>query len=206
MTTAINIATARGTVHALWDAPSDLDPRAAVLMVGGGDGGFDGPAEALYPTLADDFGARGLGTLRLDFRIHKFPNDVDEGVHDVLAGLEWLRGQGIDAVGLVGHSFGGAVVIEAAARDASVGAVVTLATQTAGAMNVARIAPRPLLFIHGLADIRLAPRCSEMLYAMAGEPKLLVLIPDATHSLRQARQVIRERVVEFIARAFEEHR
>ncbi|MDA0271477.1 MAG: dienelactone hydrolase family protein [Chloroflexi bacterium] len=201
MTDAIDIATARGTVHTLWDAPSDLDPTAAVLMVGGGDGGFDGLAEALYPTLAEDFVARGMGTLRLDFRIHKFPNDPDDGAHDVIAGLEWLRGQGIEAVALVGHSFGGAVVIEAAARDASVAAVVTLATQTAGAMNVARIAPRPLLLIHGLADIRLAPRCSEMLYAMAGEPKSLVLIPDATHSLRQVRQEVRERVLEFISAA-----
>lgn len=198
MTEPITIPTARGDVLALWDAPA-RPPRAAAVLVGGGDGGFDGPAEALYPTLAEDLVALGLGVLRLDFRIHRFPNDVDEGVHDVLAGLDWLQGQGVEAAGLVGHSFGGAVVIEAAAQAPSVGAVVTLATQTAGAQRVALVAPRPLLLIHGLEDVRLSPRCSELLYGMAGEPKSLVLIPGATHSLRQAREDVRTRVLDFLA-------
>ncbi|GMU40842.1 MAG: hypothetical protein AMXMBFR23_17080 [Chloroflexota bacterium] len=198
MTEPITIPTARGDVLALWDAPAG-PPRAAAVLVGGGDGGFDGPAEALYPTLAEDLVPLGLGVLRLDFRIHRFPNDVDEGVHDVLAGLDWLQGQGVEAAGLVGHSFGGAVVIEAAAQAPSVGAVVTLATQTAGAQRVALVAPRPLLLIHGLEDVRLSPRCSELLYGMAGEPKSLVLIPGATHSLRQAREDVRTRVLDFLA-------
>lgn len=197
MTTTISIPTDRGLIDARWDAPASA-PRIAVLLVGGGDGGFDGPAEALYPTLAEDFAARGLGTLRLDFRIHRFPNDVDEGAYDVLAGLRWLAAQGVEQVALVGHSFGGAVVIEAAAHDASVAAVVTLATQTAGAQNVALIAPRPLLLIHGLDDARLSPRCSQLLYGMAGDPRSLVLIPGATHSLRQAREEVRTRILEFV--------
>ncbi|MFA7250357.1 MAG: alpha/beta hydrolase [Dehalococcoidia bacterium] len=200
MTTTISIPTDRGLIDARWDAPASA-PRGAVLLVGGGDGGFDGPAEALYPTLAEDFAARGLGTLRLDFRIHRFPNDVDEGAYDVLAGLGWLATQGVEQVALVGHSFGGAVVIEAAAHDASVSAVVTLATQTAGAQNVALVAPRPLLLIHGLDDVRLSPRCSELLYGMAGDPRSLVLIPGATHSLRQAREEVRARILGFVVDA-----
>lgn len=197
MTEPITIPTARGDVQALWDAPAE-SPRLAAILVGGGDGGFDGPAEALYPTLADDLTARGIGTLRLDFRIHRFPNDVDEGVHDLLAGLAWLEERGVEVAGLAGHSFGGAVVIEAAAQAPSVGAVVTLATQTAGAQRVALVAPRPLLLIHGLDDVRLSPRCSELLYGMAGEPKSLVLIPGATHSLRQAREQVRTLVRDFL--------
>lgn len=204
MTTTISIPTDRGVIDARWDAPPNA-PRGAVLLVGGGDGGFDGPAEALYPTLAEDFAARGLGTLRLDFRIHRFPNDVDEGAYDVLAGLRWLATQGAEQVALVGHSFGGAVVIEAAAQDASVAAVVTLATQTAGAQNVALVAPRPLLLIHGLDDVRLSPRCSQLLYGMAGDPRSLVLIPGATHSLRQAREEVRTRILEFVQSALEEN-
>ena len=200
MTTTISIPTDRGAIDARWDAPAN-PPRGAVLLVGGGDGGFDGPAEALYPALAEDFAARGLGTLRLDFRIHRFPNDVDEGAYDVLAGLRWLAMRGVEKVALVGHSFGGAVVIEAAAQDASVAAVVTLATQTAGAQNVALVAPRPLLLIHGLDDVRLSPRCSQLLYGMAGDPRSLVLIPGATHSLRQAREEVRTRILEFVVSA-----
>ncbi len=200
MSEPIAIPTARGTVQALWDVPAD-PPRAAVVLVGGADGGFDGPAEALYPTLAADLVALGIGALCLDFRIHRFPNDVDEGAHDLLAGLAWLEERGVEIAGLVGHSFGGAVVIEAATRAPSVSAVVTLATQTAGAQRVALVSPRPLLLVHGLDDVRLSPRCSELLYGMASDPKSLVLIPGATHSLRQAREEVRTRVLDFLVAA-----
>ena len=196
----ITIPSPRGPVDALWDTPEVAESnggRDAVLLVGGADGGFDGPAEAVYPTLVEDFVAAGVACLRVDFRVRKFPNDVDEGVHDVKAGLTWLAEQGVERVVLVGHSFGGAVVIDAAARVPFVAGVLTLATQTAGAMRVGEIAPRPILLVHGTDDIRLPPRCSEMLYEMAGEPRELVLIEGATHSLRQAREQLRTLVREF---------
>jgi fermentation-respiration switch protein FrsA (DUF1100 family) len=47
--------------------------------------------------------------------------------------------------------------------------------------EVARIAPRPLLLIHGLNDLTIAPRESERLYAAAGEPKELWLVEGAGH-------------------------
>ena len=200
MTTPLTIPSPRGPVDARWDVPDAAateGARDAVLLVGGADGGFEGPAEAVYPTLVEDFVAAGVACLRVDFRVHKFPNDVDEGVRDVKAGLAWLEEQGVERVVLVGHSFGGAVVIDAAARVPLVAGVVTLATQTAGAMRVDEIAPRPILLVHGTADIRLPPRCSEMLYELAGEPRELVLIEGATHSLRQAREQVRGLVREF---------
>ena len=175
--------------------------RPAVIMVGGGDGGLDGPAEAIYPTLAEDLLARGIGTLRLDFRIHQFPGPMEDGVLDVCAGIEELTRRGVGRVGLLGHSFGGAVVIEAAARDLDgrVASVVTLAAQTAGAQRVAEVAPRPVLFVHGLADTRLSPDCSRLLHQLAGEPKRLELLEGATHSLRQRREDVRQMVVEWFA-------
>jgi hypothetical protein len=168
---------------------------AAVVMVGGGDGGLDGPAEAIYPTLGADLAERGIATLRLDFRIHQFPGDVDEGVHDLLVGARYLAGLGIARLGVLGHSFGGAVVIEAAAREPAITSVATLATQTAGAQRVGELAPRPLLLVHGLADTRLSPDCSRLLYRLAGEPKRLELLEGATHSLRQRREDVRGLVV-----------
>lgn len=199
----ISIATARGPVAARFTAPVThaASSARAVLLVGGADGGFDGPAEALYPTLAEDFAALGVATLRLDFRVHRFPNDVEEGVHDLLAGLQWLAERGFVRVVLVGHSFGGAVVIEGAVRASSaasnVAGVVTLATQTGGAERVESLAPRPILLIHGRDDVRLSPAGSEILYRYAGEPKELLLLDGATHSLRQAREVVRARVREW---------
>jgi pimeloyl-ACP methyl ester carboxylesterase len=200
MSLELEIPTARGPVRALFDRPPE-GGRAAVLLVGGADGGFDGPAEALYPTLVEDLAALGIGALRLDFRIHRFPNDPDEGVHDLLHGIGALEERGIERIGLVGHSFGGAVVIEAGIRAASVSCVATLSTQTAGAQRVALLAPKPLLLVHGLEDIRLSPDCSRMLHRMAGEPKRLVLLEGATHSLRQRREDVRRLLVEW----FNEH-
>lgn len=194
MSTELSIPTSRGAIAARYDAPA-TGRRAAALLVGGADGGFDGPAEALYPDLVADLAAIGCGTLRLDFRIHRFPNDPEEGVFDVLAGIDYLAGEDVDRVALVGHSFGGAVVIEAGVRDRRVVCVATLATQTAGAQRVAELAPTPLLLIHGRADIRLSAEGSRLLYEHAGEPKRLELIDGATHSLRQGRSDVRQLLV-----------
>ena len=200
MAETIEIPSARGPVTCAYHPPAAAG-GAVVLMVGGGDGGLDGPAERIYPTLAGDFAEVGIGALRLDFRIHQFPGDVEQAVHDVEVGLRYLAGEGVQRAGLLGHSFGGAVVIEAGARDGGDGlavpSVATLATQTAGAQRVPELAPRPVLFVHGLADRRLSPDCSRMLHDVAGEPKRLVLYEDATHSLRQRRDELRRLLVDW---------
>ena len=46
---------------------------------------------------------------------------------------------------------------------------------------VARIAPRPLLLIHGMADDTIPPHDSQLLYDAAGQPKQLWLVPGAAH-------------------------
>jgi len=186
----MEIASERGGVRC---ALHWVDGAASgVVMVGGGDGGLEGPAEALYPTLGEDLAGLEIATLRVDFRVHRLRGDGEEGVADVLAGVRYLIEQGIERVGVLGHSFGGAVVIEAAAEEPLIRSVVTLATQTAGAQRVGEIAP--LLLVHGLDDVRLSPDCSRMLHRMAGEPKQLVLLEGATHSLRQRREDVRELV------------
>jgi dienelactone hydrolase len=199
MSERLELLSARGPIPVLFDAVEGA--TTAVAMVGGADGGFEGPAEALYPTLVEDFAARGIASLRLDFRIHKFPNDVDEGVYDLLHGIGALEERGVRRIGLVGHSFGGAVVIEAGIRAPSVAAVATLATQTAGAQRTPELAPTPLLLVHGRDDTRLSPECSQLLFDLAGEPRRLELLDGATHSLRQRREEVRRLLLEW----FEAH-
>ncbi|MCX6022566.1 MAG: alpha/beta hydrolase [Chloroflexi bacterium] len=195
--TLVSIPSSRGEIAAMWHAV----PGAAsgLLMVGGFDGGFDGPAEAIFPTLAADFAERGVASLRLDFRLHTSPGNVEECTHDALAGLAWLEAQGVRRVALIGHSFGAAVVITAGAQHPSVVTVVTLAAQTFGTRPVNRISPRPLLLVHGGADDRLPPACSEYLYARALEPKRLVILEGATHSLRQRRAELRTLLTDWLA-------
>lgn len=186
----VRIETERGPISCLYHR--GRRGGGAVVWVGGTDGGFDGPADAIYADLAEDLVEDGIGSLRLDFRRRDAPGIVPEGAHDVLAGVAFLKGEGVGKIGLVGHSFGGAVVITAAALSPDVSAVVTLSTQTAGTAPAPRVAPRPLLLVHGELDRRLPPECSEYVYERAGQPKELVILKGAKHSLRQRRRELRE--------------
>lgn len=47
--------------------------------------------------------------------------------------------------------------------------------------DIARIAPRPILIIHGGKDSVVDPRDATLLYAAAQEPKELLLLPNADH-------------------------
>jgi pimeloyl-ACP methyl ester carboxylesterase len=188
-------------VRAIYHQPGE--DGAVVLCVGGFDGGFDGPADGLFPALGEDLAPHGIGVLRVDFRDRRAPGIVADGASDVRAAIEECRRRGVRRFGLVGHSFGGAVMITVGAATPEVETVVTLSTQTAGALDAPKLAPRPLLLIHGLDDIRLSPDCSRYIHAIAGEPKRLVLLPGARHSLRQnaaeVRRLVREWLVENLA-------
>lgn len=167
-------------------------------MVGGTDGGLDGPADRLYPDLAQDLLPHGIATLRLDFRQHIAPGIVEEGVQDVLCGASYLKENGAREIALVGHSFGAAVVITAGAVNEEVKAVACLSAQSAGTGLVHKLTPRPLLLVHGQEDRRLPPACSEYIFARAGEPKQLILLPKGRHSLRQCREEVRQILVQWL--------
>lgn len=72
---------------------------------------------------------------------------------------------------------------------------------------VARIAPRPLLIIHGGRDAVTPVDHAYQLFSAAGEPKELWIIPEARHcgAYFVDRQLYVERVAGFLADAFEGH-
>jgi dienelactone hydrolase len=159
-----------------------------VLWVGGIGGGWDTPAKHLYPRLAERLQQNGIGSLRIRFRN---PSDLEEAVHDVLTGLGYLEQEGVERVGLVGHSFGGAVVIEAAATTPRSRAVVTLATQSYGTDRVGELnSDCALLLIHGTRDSVLAPANSQYVHRLAHEPKRLQLYGGAAHGLDEAAEEV----------------
>jgi dienelactone hydrolase len=121
-----------------------------------------------------------VSSLRLCYR---HPNVLPECALDVLAGVVYLTQGGAQPMVLVGHSFGGAVVITAGALHEHVAGVVALAPQTYGARLAGQLAPRPLLVVHGKADTRLPYTCGVQIYDWAQEPKQLVLYEGAEHRL-----------------------
>ena len=162
-------------------APAD----AASLWVFGAGGGLGGPAGGVYERLGGRFRERGVTSLQLDYR---HPGRLDACVLDVLLGIGYLGTRGVSRVVLVGHSFGGAVVVTAGVASEAVIAVAALSSQTYGAGAVGALSPKPLLLIHGEADEVLPDACSRDLYERAGQPKRLLLYTECRHGLDQCRE------------------
>ena len=160
---------------------------AGVLWVFGAGGGWGGPAGGLYPRLARELLSDGVTSIEIAYR---YPGDIVPCVLDVLMGVGCLEAMGRKRVVLVGHSFGGAVVITAGTQTPNVKAVAALSTQSAGAESVAVLQGKPVLFMHGGADEVLPDRCSRDLYARAGEPKKLLLYPGCRHGLDDCREEV----------------
>jgi len=173
----VKIATTRGTITLLLH--SAPDKGRAVLCVSGAVGGFDGPS-MLYARLGLEMPKRGLTVARLDYRA---PNEFGECLVDAMAALTFLGGTGNRRVALIGHSFGGAVAINAGTLSPIVTTVIALSSQLAGAHVVGELAPKPLLLIHGGADRILPHESSQALYERAGEPKTLKILPGVGHGL-----------------------
>ena len=158
----------------------------AVLWVFGSGGGLGGPAGGLYERLGSCIAAEGLAaSFQLDYRK---PAHLPACVQDVLLGVEYLNSIGHDRIILVGHSFGGAVVISAGVRSTNVIGVAALSSQTVGAGEVGDLSPKPLFVAHGEDDEILPWSCSAAIFHNAGEPKTLKLYPNCRHGLDGCRE------------------
>ena len=172
------LRTDRGDIQAiLHQAP---EAQHGVIWVGGARGGCGRPGHGAYARLADVLRRDRISSLRLSYR---HPNVLSECALDIMAGVAYLTSCRAQSVALVGHSFGGAVVMTAGALHAHVAGVVALAPQTSGAQLAGQLAPRPLLLVHGKADTRLPYSCGVQMYHWAQEPKQLVLYEGAEHRL-----------------------
>jgi alpha/beta superfamily hydrolase len=173
----LHLRTTRGVIPLIMHAAKNAS--RAVLCVSGAIGGFDGPA-MLYARLGLIFPRLGLAVARMNYRE---PNQFDECLLDTLAALTFLKGMKHERAALIGHSFGGAVAINAGTISPVATTVVAVSSQLAGAQMVGELAPKPLLLIHGTADTVLPDQCSRMLYERAGEPRMLKLFEGADHRL-----------------------
>lgn len=220
-----------------WFVPGAEPLRGTVIFCHGHAGSLD-PDLIYVPA----FHQHGYNVLQFDFRAH----GRSEGRHvsmgfyerlDLLGATDYLLERGIERVGVLGFSMGGAVAISTAAQCPAIAAVVSDGgfarigpTLQIGLIQqgvpcwVARIAapiivrlvgwrlacdlsaadplrwisrpsPRPLLLIHGGRDVYVPPTEIERLYAVAGAPKELWIVPEAEH-----RQVHRSRPQEYMAR------
>lgn len=175
------IPTEHGPIEArLFDAGST---KSGAIFVGANAGVFDSPANGLYARLGADLSRGGISCLWIRGRE---PDDMSCATEGLRSAVGALLARGIARIGLVGHAFGGATVLRAAEAVREVRAVVALSIEIAGAEAMTRTASRPILFVHGTADERVAPSVSLDLYRLAREPKEIRLIDGAGHALDES--------------------
>lgn len=196
----VKLDTQRGEIVCRYYSSNTHNPASvAVVYVTGVGGGWGTPAIGLYPRLCCSLARIGIDGLRVRYR---HPTDLLESVFDTLAGIAFLRKEHrIKAIGLVGHSFGGAVVIQAAVQASDiVSTLVTLATQSYGAAHVISKLKHgtSALMIHGSDDKVLPAYCSEEVYQKAHDPKQIVLWEGAGHGLDEVSEEVYELVYDWL--------
>ncbi len=154
----------------------------AIIWVFGAGGGFGGPAGGVYTRLGEQLAPAGLGSLCVAYR---HPGHLAPCVDDVRAAIDYLHTRAVTRILLVGHSFGGAVVIQAGLACHLVAGVAALSSQSYGTQGVEKLSPRPLLLIHGESDEILPARSSQDIFRRAQQPKELILYPGCRHGLDQ---------------------
>ena len=188
--------TLEGLLTFLWHGDPGAD--RVVLMCGGAMGGLLGPASGLYHALGDTLAAQGLGAIRVGYRR---PNDLPACVLDVAGAADLAHRNGARRFVVIGHSFGGAVAINAGCMlRPMVAGVVTLSTQSAGCEQAAALR-RPLLLLHGDRDELLPVMASQAVQAMAGGGELEVL-PGTGHLLLEVADHLRTRLRAWIDEVF----
>jgi pimeloyl-ACP methyl ester carboxylesterase len=194
----LEIYTLHGLLTVLWHGPRDA--HDVVVACGGGMGSLLGPADGIYHALGCELADHhGIATMRVGYRK---PNDLSRCVHDVAAAADLASRSGARGFVVIGHSFGGAVAIQAGiVLGAHCRGVVTLSTQSAGCEHASDLGDTPLLLLHGTDDEILPPETSSVVQMLAGHGEV-VLLPGAGHLLTQAAPELRERLSAWIPERF----
>jgi dienelactone hydrolase len=194
----LEIYTLHGLLSVLWHGPRTA--HDVVVTCGGGMGGMLGPAGGLYHALGCELAdAHEIATMRVGYRK---PNDLSRCVHDVAAAADLASRSGARGFVVIGHSFGGAVAIQAGiVLGAHCRGVVTLSTQSAGCEHASELGDTPLLLLHGTDDEILPPETSTVVQMLAGHGEV-VLLPGAGHLLTEAATELRERLSVWIPERF----
>jgi hypothetical protein len=177
----LELYTMTGLLTVLWHGPRPCE--RVVIACGGGMGSLLGPAEGLYHDLGTAFASEGIATLRVGYRK---PNDLGRCVQDLAAAAQLAYQHGGRRFVTMGHSFGGAVAIQAGIvlGQHAVG-VVTLSTQSAGCEDASELGDTPLLLLHGDRDEILPPETSMIVRGLTGHGEVVIL-PGAGHLLLEA--------------------
>lgn len=196
----VEIYTMEGLLQIMWHgAPGATD---VALMCGGAMGGMLGPGRSLYLELGLELAAEGRAAMAVGYRK---PGDLTRCLLDTCAAADLALRNGAERFAILGHSFGGAVAIQAASTfTAHTAGVITYATQSAGCEEAARIGDTPLLLLHGERDSILGPENSMMVQTLAGTGEVRTF-PDTDHLMAEAADEIAEITGTWVRERFSAH-
>jgi fermentation-respiration switch protein FrsA (DUF1100 family) len=218
----VHFASRDGTRLHGWFIPAVGDTRGVVLHVHGNGGhvGFNLDAVLWLP-------AEHYAVFMFDYRAYGLsasaPPNPRALMEDTQAAIAYLKSRpdidasrllilaqslgGNNAVAALAHGgFDGiaGVVLDATfhsykaiAHDKFPGGGLLVSDDYSASRLIHRLAPIPLLFLHGDRDEVVPFKHSHRLFACAGEPKRLIVIPGAVHLEAVFRPEIRAKVLEF---------
>lgn len=202
----IPVGSAGEKLHGWW-IPASGPETAVMLYLHGNGANIGANAEQ-----ANRFRQIGLSVLLIDYRGYgRSPGSPNEQqvYEDAEAGWQYLtqvRQVQPQRLFLYGHSLGGAIAIHLALQQPDAAGLIVQASFTSMRQMVDYEMPRsifpidllltqkfdsisrvselkmPLLYIHGLNDLRVPARMSQQLYDASPDPKQLYLVPDAGHN------------------------
>ena len=199
-TRLMEIYTFEGLLSIWWHG--EPDATDVVLMMGGASGGVLGPGRALYLELGRRMATEGRAAMAVDYRR---PGDIDRCLLDTTAAADLGVRNGAERFCLLGHSFGGAVAIQAAvAMPGHVAGVITYSTQSAGCEGASQLDSVPLMLIHGERDSILGPENSRMVQMIAGHGDIRTF-PGADHLLVEVADELLDLTHARVTEDFERH-
>jgi pimeloyl-ACP methyl ester carboxylesterase len=195
----VEVYTLEGLLTLLWHG----EPTAenVVVACGGAMGGLLGPADGVYHWLGETLWRdHQIATIRVGYRK---PNHLPKCVLDLAAAADLANRFGARRFVTMGHSFGGAVALQAGAiLGPHCRGIVTFATQSAGCEEAGQLdADVPLLLFHGERDELLPPETSAVVQMLAGHGEI-VYLPGAGHLLTEASDEIRARLLDWVPARF----
>src|SRR5215471_6066817 len=95
----LKVITSRGNIFLRYYSVSGA--KVGALWLNGASGGWASPAKEVYPRLCRGLVTEGIPSLQVCYRS---PNNLQECVLDALAGIAFLKNEGVSQVALVGHS------------------------------------------------------------------------------------------------------
>ncbi|GJM39050.1 MAG: alpha/beta hydrolase [Acidimicrobiales bacterium] len=196
----VEIYTMEGLLQIMWHgAPGATD---VALMCGGAMGGMLGPGRSLYLELGLELAAEGRAAMAVGYRK---PGDLPRCLLDTCAAADLALRNGAERFVILGHSFGGAVAIQAASTfTAHTAGVITYATQSAGCEEAARLGTTPLLLLHGERDSILGPENSMMVQTLAGTGEVRTF-PETDHLMAEAAEEIAQITGTWVREKFATH-